>query len=177
MLLCYSYGISNVFSVLNSFTRITLVILTLSSDRKKDLVKLSHGEYVSLGKIEATLKHSHYVENCCVYGDSKESYLIALIVPNQPYLTQLSKEVGISGSFEELCGNSQIIEKVVKDIQVVSKESELMAAFVDFVFHDKSSWCLFFIGLDTDIFCKFKLILLKVLVNYNEVLQSNRNMC
>ena len=133
-----------------------MVILTLLSDRKKDLVKLSHGEYVSLGKIEATLKHSHYVENCCVYGDSKESYLIALIAPNQPYLTQLSNELGISGSFEELCGNSQIIEKVVKDIQVVSKESELIAAFVYFifVFVNKSLWCLFVIGLDTDVFSK-----------------------
>ena len=68
-----------------------------------------------------------------MYGDSKESYLIALIAPNQPYLTQLSNELGISGSFEELCGNSQIIEKVVKDIQVVSKESELIAV-VYFVF-------------------------------------------
>ena len=78
-----------------------------------------------------------------MYGDSKESYLIALIVPNQPYLTQLSNELGISGSFEELCGNSQIIEKVVKDIQVVSKESELIAVvyfvFV-FFFLSKSSW-------------------------------------
>ena len=69
-----------------------------------------------------------------MYGGSKESHLIALIVPNQPYLTQLSKEVEISGSFEELCGNSQIIEKLVKDIQVLSKESELIATFVYFVF-------------------------------------------
>ena len=160
MLLTFQFFLIPVFSFyeclsdFNSFSRITLVILTLFSDRKKDLVKLSHGEYVSLGKIEATLKHSHYVENCCVYGDSKESYLIALIVPNQPYLTQLSNELGISGSFEELCGNSQIIEKVVKDIQVVSKESELMPAFVYFVFFflSKSSWYLFGIGLDTDIF-------------------------
>ena len=91
-----------------------------------------------------------------MYGDSKESYLIALIVPNQPYLTQLSNELGISGSFEELCGNSQINEKVVKDIQVVSKESELIAAFVHFVFVfvSKSLWCLFVIGLDTDMFSK-----------------------
>ena len=83
--------------------------------------------------------------------DSKESYLIVLIVPKQPYLTQLSNELGISGSFEELCGNSQIIEKVVKDIQVVSKESDLIAAFVYFVFVfvGKSLWCLFVIGLDT----------------------------
>ena len=127
-------GFQIFFQNLIFFGRINLVILTLLSDRKKDLVKLSYGQYVSLGKIEATLKHSHYVENCCVYGDSKESYLIVLIVTNEPYLTQLSNELGISGSFEELCGNSQIIEKLVKDIQVASKESELIAAFVCFVF-------------------------------------------
>ena len=39
-------------------------------DRKKDLVKLQLGEYVSLGKVEAQLKTHPLVENICVYGDS-----------------------------------------------------------------------------------------------------------
>ena len=38
-------------------------------DRKKDLVKLQLGEYVSLGKVEAQLKTHSLVENICVYGD------------------------------------------------------------------------------------------------------------
>ena len=38
-------------------------------DRKKDLVKLQLGEYVSLGKVEALLKTHPLVENICVYGD------------------------------------------------------------------------------------------------------------
>ena len=38
-------------------------------DRKKDLVKLQLGEYVSLGKVEALLKTCSLVENICVYGD------------------------------------------------------------------------------------------------------------
>ena len=37
--------------------------------RKKDLVKLQSGEYVSLGKVEALLKTCSLVENICVYGD------------------------------------------------------------------------------------------------------------
>ncbi|KAI7746729.1 hypothetical protein M8C21_011534 [Ambrosia artemisiifolia] len=32
-------------------------------DRKKDIVKLQHGEYISLGKVEAALASSKYVEN------------------------------------------------------------------------------------------------------------------
>ena len=38
-------------------------------DRKKDLVKLQMGEYVSLGKVEAQLKTHPLVDNICVYGD------------------------------------------------------------------------------------------------------------
>ena len=39
-------------------------------DRKKDLVKLQLGEYVSLGKVGAQLKTHPLVDNICVYGDS-----------------------------------------------------------------------------------------------------------
>ncbi|KAL7012110.1 hypothetical protein ACKWTF_014638 [Chironomus riparius] len=38
-------------------------------DRKKDLVKLQHGEYLSLGKIESELKTCPIVENICIYAD------------------------------------------------------------------------------------------------------------
>ena len=48
-------------------------------DRKKDLVKLQLGEYVSLGKVEAQLKTHHLVENICVYGDPYKKYTVALV--------------------------------------------------------------------------------------------------
>ena len=37
-------------------------------DRKKDLVKLQHGEYVSLAKIETALITCPIVDNICVYA-------------------------------------------------------------------------------------------------------------
>ena len=43
-------------------------------DRKKDLVKLQFGEYVSLGKVEAVLKTCPVVDNVCIYGESSKSY-------------------------------------------------------------------------------------------------------
>ncbi|CAI0572135.1 unnamed protein product [Linum tenue] len=38
-------------------------------DRKKDIVKLQHGEYVSLGKIEAALMANSYVDNLMMHAD------------------------------------------------------------------------------------------------------------
>ena len=51
-------------------------------DRKKDLVKLSGGEYVSLNKVESILKLVPFIENCCVYANPLKSYCIALVCPN-----------------------------------------------------------------------------------------------
>ena len=58
-------------------------------DRKKDLVKLQHGEYVSYGKVEAVLKTCPVVENVCLYADPSKSYLIAMVVPDRAKLREL----------------------------------------------------------------------------------------
>jgi long-subunit acyl-CoA synthetase (AMP-forming) len=38
------------------------------------------------------------VENCCVYGDPSQSYVVALIVPDRVRLEQLAENLGISVS-------------------------------------------------------------------------------
>ncbi|GMS87194.1 hypothetical protein PENTCL1PPCAC_9369 [Pristionchus entomophagus] len=77
-------------------------------DRKKDLVKLQHGEYVSLAKCETALLTCPIVDNICVYGSGLESFTIALVVPNQKHLEKIAEEAGVSGSTEELCANADI---------------------------------------------------------------------
>ena len=52
-------------------------------DRKKDLIKLQHGEFLSLGKVEAVLKTCPLVENICIYAKSTKSYCIGLVVPDR----------------------------------------------------------------------------------------------
>ena len=47
-------------------------------DRKKDLVKLSHGEYIALGKLESVYRSSPFVETVLVYGDAKVGFHIVL---------------------------------------------------------------------------------------------------
>ncbi|KAG8445360.1 hypothetical protein GDO86_010227 [Hymenochirus boettgeri] len=85
-------------------------------DRKKDLVKLQAGEYVSLGKVEAALKNLPLIDNICAYANSDQSYVIGFVVPNQKELFKLAENKGVQGSWEELCNNSILEREVLKVI-------------------------------------------------------------
>uniref|UniRef100_A0A669EYU0 long-chain-fatty-acid--CoA ligase n=1 Tax=Oreochromis niloticus TaxID=8128 RepID=A0A669EYU0_ORENI len=84
-------------------------------DRKKDLVKLQAGEYVSLGKVEAALKNCALIDNICAYANSDQSYVISFVVPNHKQLMALAEQMQIKGSWEEICNNS-LMEKEVLHI-------------------------------------------------------------
>ncbi|GMT36970.1 hypothetical protein PFISCL1PPCAC_28267, partial [Pristionchus fissidentatus] len=82
-------------------------------DRKKDLLKLAHGEYISLGKVETTLLTCPLVENICVVGDSQSDYLVALVVPNQKNVTEIAEKLGVATSkWESICLNKDVNKAV-----------------------------------------------------------------
>lgn len=60
-------------------------------DRKKNIFKLSQGEYVAAEKIENIYVKSPFIAQCFVYGDSLQSYLVGIIVPDQEYLLRWAK--------------------------------------------------------------------------------------
>lgn len=97
-------------------------------DRKKDLVKLQAGEYVSLGKVEAALKNLPIVDNICAYANSDESYVIGFIVPSQKELLKLAEKKGVQGSFESLC-NNPVLEKEVLRVLAESPAAATLEKF------------------------------------------------
>lgn len=50
------------------------------------MVKLQHGEYISLGKIESELKTCPIIDNVCIYADSTKIFAVALLTPNPDQL-------------------------------------------------------------------------------------------
>eukprot|EP00088_Acartia_fossae_P061730 TRINITY_DN7423_c2_g1_i1.p1 TRINITY_DN7423_c2_g1~~TRINITY_DN7423_c2_g1_i1.p1 ORF type:complete len:710 (-),score=189.52 TRINITY_DN7423_c2_g1_i1:200-2329(-) len=95
-------------------------------DRKKDLVKLQLGEYVSLGKVEAQLKTHPLVENICVYGDSFKSHTVAIMVPIKNALERFATELGkTSADYEELCKDNDVIQAVLKALSLHGKKTNL----------------------------------------------------
>ncbi|XP_041949850.1 long-chain-fatty-acid--CoA ligase 4b isoform X3 [Alosa sapidissima] len=97
-------------------------------DRKKDLVKLQVGEYVSLGKVESVLKNCPLVDNICAYANSDQSYVICFVVPNQKHLKALASKCGVEGELGELCGHPTMEAEVLKAMKEIatSKQGKLL---------------------------------------------------
>ncbi|XP_024636063.1 long chain acyl-CoA synthetase 9, chloroplastic isoform X2 [Medicago truncatula] len=95
-------------------------------DRKKDIVKLQHGEYVSLGKVEAALIVSPYVDNIMLHADPFHSYCVALVVASQSTLEEWASNQGIPYSgFSELCSKEESIKEVHASLVKEAKKVRL----------------------------------------------------
>uniref|UniRef100_A0A4W6E6R6 long-chain-fatty-acid--CoA ligase n=1 Tax=Lates calcarifer TaxID=8187 RepID=A0A4W6E6R6_LATCA len=94
-------------------------------DRKKDLVKLQAGEYVSLGKVEAVLKNCPLIDNICAYANSDQSYVISFVVPNHKQLMALAEQMQVRGTWEEICNNSQMEKEVLRIITEAAISAKL----------------------------------------------------
>jgi len=95
-------------------------------DRKKNIFKLSQGEYVAVEKLEATYKKNPLVEQVWVYGNSFKSTLIAVVVPVQSGLEAYAKTAGIAfSSFAELCGKPEVVKYVLEQLTTTGKADKL----------------------------------------------------
>ncbi|XP_024026661.1 long chain acyl-CoA synthetase 8 [Morus notabilis] len=95
-------------------------------DRKKDIVKLQHGEYISLGKVESVLVLSNYVDNIMLHADPFHSYCVALVVPVHQVLEKWAKEAGIDyKDIHDLCEKAEAINEVQQSLSKVGKAAKL----------------------------------------------------
>ena len=60
-------------------------------DRVKNIFKLQQGEYISPEKIENIFQGCKYIEQIFIYGDSLQSYLIAVIYPKSHDVVEFLK--------------------------------------------------------------------------------------
>ncbi|UYV71178.1 ACSL4 [Cordylochernes scorpioides] len=77
-------------------------------DRRKDLVKLSTGEYVALGQVESRLKSCPEVDNVCVSA-AAQNRLLALVVPNYEVLKQ---RFGSGRSLGDMCRDPAVVRYI-----------------------------------------------------------------
>ncbi|KAM3383254.1 long chain acyl-CoA synthetase 8 [Capsicum galapagoense] len=95
-------------------------------DRKKDIVKLQHGEYISLGKVEAALSSGDYVDNIMVFADPFQNYCVALVVPSQKVLEKWAQDNGVEHTaFSDLCNKVEAVNEVQQSLSKVAKAARL----------------------------------------------------
>ena len=95
-------------------------------DRKKDLVKLQFGEYVSLGKVESVLKGCPVVANVCIFGDSTKSYVVAVICPVKEILVEIARKFGKAElDWEAMVADKDVTGAVLREVISHGKRSRL----------------------------------------------------
>ncbi|CAG8622623.1 5011_t:CDS:2, partial [Ambispora leptoticha] len=104
----------------------TLIII----DRKKNLVKLAHGEYIALEKLESVYNTCLYVLNIMIYADSFKDRPVALVFPAESKIKELAKEKGLDGNlgFEQLCKHKDIVAAVLQSLIAQAKKAGLKPA-------------------------------------------------
>ncbi|KAH8921775.1 acetyl-CoA synthetase-like protein [Atractiella rhizophila] len=91
-------------------------------DRKKNLIKLSGGEYVALERLESIYKSASTVGNICVHATSSASKPMAIIFVHEANLKHL---VNKSESAEELVKEKDVNTAVLNELNAVGKKAGL----------------------------------------------------
>ncbi|KAL3599172.1 hypothetical protein D5086_007090 [Populus alba] len=94
-------------------------------DRKKNIFKLSQGEYVAVENLENIYSLVSDIDSIWVYGNSFESFLVAVANPNQQALEHWAQEHGMSGDFKSLCENPKAKEYMLGELTKIGKEKKL----------------------------------------------------
>ncbi|KAL5541286.1 hypothetical protein UlMin_042508 [Ulmus minor] len=94
-------------------------------DRKKNIFKLSQGEYVAVENLENIYGLVSDIESIWIYGNSFESTLVAVANPSKPALERWAEENHISGDFHSLCQDPRAKEYILGELNKIGKEKKL----------------------------------------------------
>uniref|UniRef100_A0A3Q3QYS8 Arachidonate--CoA ligase n=1 Tax=Monopterus albus TaxID=43700 RepID=A0A3Q3QYS8_MONAL len=94
-------------------------------DRKKHIFKLAQGEYISPEKIENIYIRSEPVAQLYVHGDSLQSCLVGIVVPDPEIMPEWAKKKGILGTYKDLCKNTELKKAILEDLVRLGKASGL----------------------------------------------------
>ena len=98
-------------------------------DRKKDIFKLAQGEYISPDKITAVYQNCPLVASLFVYGDSFQSYLVGIVVPDETELRRELRKRGMDEAdmtFAEMCKKDVVRAVVFEAMAATANQSKLV---------------------------------------------------
>ncbi|KAI0094019.1 acetyl-CoA synthetase-like protein [Irpex rosettiformis] len=87
-------------------------------DRVKNIMKLSQGEYVAVERVEALYSGCPGILQIYVHGDSLQSYLIAIVVPDPVTFAELAGKVW---GKQVLPTDTEALQKATKDQDIYNK--------------------------------------------------------
>ena len=135
-------------------------------DRKKDLVKLINGEYISLGKIESTLALCPYLTAILAYGDGEASKAVAVITPD---VDKVRQEFPDLSSVEDMAASAELKKAILADMKRIGQEKGFQATEIPSAVHIATEEWLPETGLVT---ASLKLKRKQLVTKYNDDIQA-----
>eukprot|EP00698_Gefionella_okellyi_P006902 TRINITY_DN1668_c0_g1_i3.p1 TRINITY_DN1668_c0_g1~~TRINITY_DN1668_c0_g1_i3.p1 ORF type:complete len:657 (-),score=120.85 TRINITY_DN1668_c0_g1_i3:114-2084(-) len=145
-------------------------------DRRKNIFKLSQGEYIAAEKLENTFSGSPFISQIFIYGNSMESSIVAIVVPNYDTLVKwAAANLNKAGSATDLafirqvCADESFIKAVMDDMTRVGKAAKLVG--YEFPRKIHVEWELF--SIDNDLLTpKFSLRRVPLLAKYKQIISA-----
>ncbi|OMJ74506.1 hypothetical protein SteCoe_25471 [Stentor coeruleus] len=97
-------------------------------DRKKNIFKLSQGEYVACEKLENVYMKCPFVMQIFIYGDSFQSYLVAVVVPDEAYVRKFWVSPNAYQSevpLQEICQDKHFKDFMIEEFRSLAKDKKL----------------------------------------------------
>ncbi|XP_049851618.1 uncharacterized protein LOC126326519 isoform X2 [Schistocerca gregaria] len=94
-------------------------------DRKKNIFKLSQGEYVAVDNLESVFSQARFVGQIYIHGDSMSDYLVAIVVPDAEALVGWAELAGMSKDVRRLCADTKVKILIYEELCKVAKENQL----------------------------------------------------
>jgi long-chain acyl-CoA synthetase len=97
-------------------------------DRVKNIFKLQQGEYISPEKIENIFLGSKYIEQIFIYGESVQSYLIAIIYPKSfDVIEFMKKKINDinKDNYINYLDDEELKKEIIKELDVYGRKNDL----------------------------------------------------
>ncbi|KAJ9135571.1 hypothetical protein P3X46_032741 [Hevea brasiliensis] len=94
-------------------------------DRKKNIFKLSQGEYVAVENLENTYTRCPLVSSIWIYGNSFESFLVAVVIPERQALEDWAASHNVTDDFKSLCKNLKARKYILDELNSTGQTHKL----------------------------------------------------
>ncbi|KAF7810939.1 long chain acyl-CoA synthetase 2-like [Senna tora] len=94
-------------------------------DRKKNIFKLSQGEYIAVENIENKYLQCPLIASIWVYGNSFESFLVAVVVPEKKAIEDWAEKHNLTGDFRSLCENLKARKFILDELNSTGQKHQL----------------------------------------------------